>query len=279
MNRAAHSVTTLCRLLAVSPSGYYAWRQRPTSARAREDAALTERIRAQHARSRGTYGVPRIHTDLVAKGWRVGRKRVARLMRGARLRGVSRRRFAVTTQSDQRVRPAPDRVERFFTADAPDRLYVGDITYILTGEGFLYLATVLDVFSRRVVGWAMADHLPTERVLDALGWRWSSDGRRRSSTIATRDVSTPRWPLWSAAGRPGSLSPWARWATATTTPWKQYGMHHVFGRRPLLADTGTSRNRTKLKVVARAEGLRSCGVSGFESVHSIRPPGWLGFAA
>ena len=168
MNRVAHSVTTLCRLLAVSPSGYYAWRQRPTSARARQDAALTERIRALHGQSRGTYGVPRIHADLAAEGWRVGRKRVARLMRSAGLRGVSRRRFAVTTQSDQRVRPAPDRVERSFTADAPDQLYVGDITYIPTWEGFLYLATVLDVFSRRVVGWAMAEHLRTELVLDAL---------------------------------------------------------------------------------------------------------------
>jgi len=98
----------------------------------------------------------------------VGRKRVARLMQAAGLRGVSRRRFAVTTQADPRVRPAPDRVERSFTADAPDQLYVGDITYIPTREGFLYLATVLDVFSRRVVGWAMADHLRTELVLDAL---------------------------------------------------------------------------------------------------------------
>lgn len=168
MNRVAHSVTTLCRLLAVSPSGYYAWRQRPTSARARQDAALTERIRALHGQSRGTYGVPRVHADLAAEGWRVGRKRVARLMRAAGLRGVSRRRFAVTTQSDRRVRPAPDRVERSFTAEAPDQLYVGDITYIPTWEGFLYLATVLDVFSRRVVGWAMADHLRTELVLDAL---------------------------------------------------------------------------------------------------------------
>jgi putative transposase len=168
VNRVAHSVTTLCRLLAVSPSGYYAWRQRPTSARARQDAALTERILALHGQSRGTYGVPRIHADLAAEGWRVGRKRVARLMRSAGLRGVSRRRFAVTTQSDQRVRPAPDRVDRSFTADAPDQLYVGDITYIPTWEGFLYLATILDVFSRRVVGWAMAEHLRTELVLDAL---------------------------------------------------------------------------------------------------------------
>nr|WP_274522192.1 IS3 family transposase [Ectothiorhodospira mobilis] len=131
------------RLLAVSPSGYYAWRQRPTSTRARQDAALTERIRALHGQSRGTYGVPRIHADLAAEGWRVGRKRVARLMRSAGLRGVSRRRFAVITQSDQRVRPAPDRVDRSFTAAAPDQLYVGDITFIPTWEGFLYLATVL----------------------------------------------------------------------------------------------------------------------------------------
>jgi len=129
---------------------------------------LTEQIRAVHTHSYGTYGAPRVHAELRAEGVAVGYHRVGRLMRAAKLAGVSRRRFVVTTRRDEQARPAPDRVERNFTAHAPDRLWVADITYIPTWEGFLYLAVVLDVFSRRVVGWAMAVHLRTELVLAAL---------------------------------------------------------------------------------------------------------------
>jgi putative transposase len=163
-----HHVATLCRVLDVSPSGYYAWGSRPVSARAREDEALTEWIRIIHERSRGTYGAPRVHAELAAAGTHIGRKRVARLMRAAGLQGVSRRKGHTTTVRDRDARPAPDLVQRVFVAEGPDRLWVADITYITTWAGFLFLAVVLDAWSRRVVGWAMATHLRTELVLEAL---------------------------------------------------------------------------------------------------------------
>ena len=168
VHQAQYPVTLLCRTVGVSPSGFYAWRTRPASARALADATLTAQIRAIHARSRGTYGVRRVHAELAAVAVRVGRHRVARLMRRARLLGVSRRTGPRTTTRDHRTRPAPDLVARAFTAPGPDRLWVADITYVPTRAGFLYLAVVLDAWSRRIVGWAMATHLRTELVLAAL---------------------------------------------------------------------------------------------------------------
>ena len=170
-------VRVLCRCLGVSTSGYYAWLERPASARAVADAALTATIHAIHTVSRGTYGAPRIHAELADPAspyqLRCGRKRVARLMRLANVVGCHRRRAQRTTISDPTVAPAEDLVNRDFMPVAPDRLYVADITYVRTWEGWLYLAVVLDAFSRRVVGWAMADHLRTELVLEALGMaRW-----------------------------------------------------------------------------------------------------------
>ncbi len=138
------------------------------SAQARADAELSARIAAIHQRSRATYGVPRIHAELAAEGIHVGRKRVARLMASAGLYGVSRRQWVTTTVRDRNARPAPDLVERNFAAAAPNRLWVADITYIPTWAGFLYLAVVLDAFSRRIVGWAMETYLRTELVLKAL---------------------------------------------------------------------------------------------------------------
>lgn len=167
-NQAVHSVRAMCRALDVSPSGFYAARTRAPSARAVADAELSSRIRVIHEESRGTYGMPRVHAELAAGGVRIGRKRVARLMRLENLEGVSRRRKTFTTVRDRDARPAPDLVERDFTATAPDQLWVADITYVPTWAGFLYLAVVLDVWSRRVVGWAMATHLRTELVLEAL---------------------------------------------------------------------------------------------------------------
>ena len=158
----------MCRVLGVSTSGYYAWRDREPSQREQADAELLARIRDYHRRSRGTYGSPRIHHDLTEAETRVGRKRVARLMRENGIVGVSRRRKVRTTRRSGEARAAPDRVERDFTAGARDVLWVADITYIPTWEGFLFLAVVLDVWSRRVVGWAMAAHLRTELVLAAL---------------------------------------------------------------------------------------------------------------
>jgi putative transposase len=166
-HQAEYPIASMCRLLGVSSSGYYAWMKRLPSRRAEEDAALLAEIHAAHATSHGTYGAPRIHAELTAKGIHVGRKHVARLMSQAGLAGVSRRKFVVTTVKGD-DRQAPDLVERDFTAKAPDRLWVADITYIPTWAGFLYLAVVLDVFSRRIVGWSMATTLATQLVLDAL---------------------------------------------------------------------------------------------------------------
>jgi putative transposase len=157
----------MCRLLGVSSSGYYAWVKQRPSRRAETDAALIAEIRAAHAASRGTYGAPRVHAELAAKDIRVGRKRVARLMSQAGLAGVSRRKFVTTTVKGD-SRQAPDLVDRNFSAEAPDRLWVADITYIPTWAGFLYLAVVLDAYSRRIVGWSMATTLATQLVLDAL---------------------------------------------------------------------------------------------------------------
>ena len=158
----------MCRVLEVSTSGYYAWRSRPASKRTQQDAVLLRSIRTIHAASRETYGVPRVYRELRDAGIDAGRDRVARLMRRAGLQGVSRRRFVTTTRRDEASRPAPDLVERRFEAVGPNRLWVADITYVPTWAGFLYLAMVLDVFSRKVVGWAMATHLRSELVLDAL---------------------------------------------------------------------------------------------------------------
>jgi len=166
--KARYPVRILCRAVGVSPSGYYAWRTRAPSTRERSDAALAAEIRRSHARSRGTYGVPRIHTDLVEAGYRVSRKRVARLMRRDHLAGVHRRRFVRTTIRDGDAEPFPDLVKRDFTAPGPDRLWVADITALPTRAGSCYLASIVDAFSRRVVGWSMATHMRTELVTAAL---------------------------------------------------------------------------------------------------------------
>lgn len=173
-HQALYSIATMCRVLDVSTSGYYAWRRRKPSARSKSDKLLTALIRDIHKWSRGTYGVPRMVKELSARGHHVNPKRVERLMRAAGLAGVSRRKCIGTTRRDRGARAAPDLVERDFSADAPDQLWVADLTYVPTWSGFLYLAVVLDACSRYVVGWAMASHLRTELVLDALNmalWR------------------------------------------------------------------------------------------------------------
>jgi len=175
-----HDVTKLCRALDRSPSGFYAWREREPSERARADAELTLKIHVVHEESRATYGVPRVHAVLAAEGVHVGKKRVARLMKLAGLEGVTRRRKHSTTMRDRDARPAPDLVDRAFVATAPNQLWVADITYVPTWAGFLYLAVVLDVYSRRIVGWAMANHLRTELVVDALNM---AVGQRQPTTV------------------------------------------------------------------------------------------------
>lgn len=173
-------VAVACRMLRVSPSGYYEWRERPPSPHAVADQALTLHIKEVHACSRGTYGAPRIHAELrLGRGLRCGRKRVARLMRVAKLCGVYRRRWRRAAAA------APiheDLVQRRFVADRPDRLWLTDITEHPAREGKVYLAAVLDVYSRRIVGWSVADHLRAELVVDALEMaRW----RRRPAVGQT----------------------------------------------------------------------------------------------
>lgn len=167
-----HDVSLLARVLGVSRQGYYAWvgrRRHGPSIRARRDTELTEKIRTHHTASDEIYGAPRIHADLrELDGIGIGRKRVARLMRAAGLAGVSRRKGCRTTIADQHAVAASDLVKRKFEAGEPNRIWTADITYVPTWQGFVYLAVVLDVFSRRIVGWAMAEHMRTELVTDAL---------------------------------------------------------------------------------------------------------------
>jgi putative transposase len=166
--KACLPVALLCRMLGVSRSGYYDWKGRPPSKRNRENDALTETIREIHERSRQTYGSPRVHAELRALGSRCSRKRVERLMRKSGLQGCMRGRRRGTTHRGKRSAAAEDLVKRNFAATTIDRVWVADITYVATAEGFLYLAFILDVYSRRIVGWAMEFHLGTELVVDAL---------------------------------------------------------------------------------------------------------------
>lgn len=165
--KARCAVTTVCRVLQVSRTAYYAWSTAAPSRRAAADAALLEKIRTIHARSRMTYGAPRVHAELRAAGVCCSRKRVARLMRQNQLAGRYPKRFRRTTVSNP-FTALPDLVQRDFTPSEPDQLWVTDITYVRTGEGWLYLAVVLDCFSRRVVGWAMHDRLGSELAVAAM---------------------------------------------------------------------------------------------------------------
>ncbi len=167
--RANHPVVIMCRVLGVSRSGFYAWSRRPPSARRMADRQLAERVTDAHEASRRTYGAPRIHAVLARMGTRVGRKRVARLMRERGIEGVSRRRGRRSlTKSDPKAAPAPDRVSRAFSAEGPNQLWITDITYIATNEGWLYLAIVVDMWSRRIVGWSMREDMSAPLVVDAL---------------------------------------------------------------------------------------------------------------
>jgi len=185
-NQADFPVRTMCRVLRISASGFYAWSTRAPSARRMANAVLTERIRVIHSASDATYGRPRVRAELLEQGERVSHKRIARLMRMAGLRGVSRRRgFTVTTRRDPDRSPAPDLVKRQFVADAPNQLWVADMTYVPTWQGFIYLATVIDVWSRRVVGWSIGEHMRAELVLSALDMALGS--RKPESVIHHSD--------------------------------------------------------------------------------------------
>jgi putative transposase len=198
-NQADFPIATMARVLGVSESGYHAWRGRAPSARAVEDKMLLKKIRTVHATSRETYGSPRIHAELRATGSRHGRKRIARLMRATALTGASRRRKGVTTtRRDKDARPAPDLVDRDFTAAGPDKLWVADITFVPTANGFMYLAVVLDAWSRKIVGWSMANHLRTELVLDALEM---AIGQRRPGDVIHHSDQGSQYTSLAFGGR------------------------------------------------------------------------------
>ena len=168
--KAEHPIAMMCRVLEVSRSGFHAWVKRPPSPRAIEDARLTDRIGELHARSRGVYGSPRIWLDLVLDdGERIARKRVERLMRQGGISGLIEKKFKATTIRVPGVRVADDLLERDFSAGAPNERWVADITYLRTWEGWLYLVAVQDLYSRRIVGWSLADHMRADLVTDALG--------------------------------------------------------------------------------------------------------------
>lgn len=158
----------MCRVLKLSRSGYYAWIKRKPSSRTQENEILSQEIQQIHQESRQTYGSPRIHAALVAKGFQVGRQRVVRLMEKLGICALRKRKFKATTDSEHDLPIAQNVLARDFTTTEPDRAWVADMTYIWTTEGWLYLAVIIDLFSRRVVGWSMADHMRTALVLTAL---------------------------------------------------------------------------------------------------------------
>ena len=167
-HRDAFPATRLCQVLGVSPSGYYAWRRRPPSAREMANQKLVEKIRAVHAQSRETYGSPRVYRDLIEQGVVCSENRVARLMRLHHIRAKQTRRYKVTTKRNKRHPVAPNVLRRNFVADRPNQKWLADITYIATSEGWLYLAGILDLHSRRIVGWAMSDRMTSDLTVSAL---------------------------------------------------------------------------------------------------------------
>ena len=197
-NVGRYPVRWMCRRLSLSSSGFYAWRERQESLHTTMDRRLRTRIRAIHAASRGTYGSPRIQQELRADGLRVSRKRVARLMRDEGLQGRRRRRFRATTDSRHDRPVAANLVARAFTEEAPNRCWVGDITYVRTWEGWLYLAVLVDLYSRRVVGYAMAEHMRTALPLEAL-----------TAAVGSRYILAPP-PCWTTHQPPAQTWPGAR---------------------------------------------------------------------
>jgi len=168
VEKANFPVTLMCRVLEVTRAGYYAWRKRKPSRRAQENEQLAKKIAEVHRDSRGSYGSPRVYAELCTQGFDVGRNRIARIMREEGILGRRKPRFRLTTDSDHKLPVALNLLDRQFMADEPDAAWVADITYVWTQQGWLYLAVILDLFSRRVVGWSMAEHMRTELVLDAL---------------------------------------------------------------------------------------------------------------
>jgi len=187
--KAHYPIRTMCQMLGVSPSGYYAWRGRPLiTPRVRGNHQLRRRIRLIHAESRGTYGSPRVVRALRDEGERVGRNRIIRLMRVERLRGRPRRRFRATTEADPAASPAPNVLARQFAVAGPNEVWAGDLTALPTAQGWLFLAVLLDLWSRRVVGWAVRPTLETELVTAA--WHMARGRRQAAPHVHHSDRGT-----------------------------------------------------------------------------------------
>lgn len=214
----------MCKRLNVSTSGYYDWCTRTPSPRSVDDRVMTEHIRQIHSMSDGTYGRARMRKELLEMGMVVNKKRIERLMRLARIQGVSRRRrFVVTTQRERTAKAAPDLVKRQFTATGLNQLWVADMTYVPTWAGVLYLAVVVDVYSRKVVGWAFGERMTSDLVIAALNMTLHT---RRPDSVIHHKVNTPAWPLASAAKRWASSHRWAPWAMRMTTRWQKASLPH-----------------------------------------------------
>ena len=198
--KAHHAVRQLCRTLAVSPSGFYAWHRRPGSARARTDRRLRVQLRAAHQASGGTYGSPRLQQDLRQHGFAVGRNRIIRLMHSEQLRGRPRRRVRVLTERDPSTMPAPNHLAQRFTVTKPNTVWAADITALPTREGWVYLAVLLDLYSRRVVGWATDTRLETRLVLTA----WNRAVARRR--CAPRQHHSDRGTQYTSAAYQAALA-------------------------------------------------------------------------
>lgn len=179
--RDLYPIRLMCRLLDVAASGYYAWRRRPEPQRVQRNRELLEKIRSIHAASKGVYGSPRVHAELLAKGVKVGRHKVAQVMRSARLKGCPKRRYRTTTQRDPGHQIAQNLLRQNFAADGPDQCWASDITYIATRQGWLYLAVTMDLFSRRIVGWSMDRWMSRHLVVDAL--RMAINARQPTGTL------------------------------------------------------------------------------------------------
>lgn len=188
--RQHYCVRRLCLVLNVSPSGYYDWVDRPPSERQQTNHRLVTKIRCYHASSRRTYGAPRIHRDLLAQGEMVSRQRVARLMREKGIQSKMAKRFVITTNSKSTTGPAPDRLQRLFRTEEKNQAWVSDTTFIQTRQGWLYLAVVLDLYSRLVVGWAMSDRNNTQLVADALMMAVWRRGNRHEVIVHSDQGST-----------------------------------------------------------------------------------------
>ena len=218
------TVAQLCRALNVSPSGFYAWCSRPESVRAKADCLLGVKVAEAHERGRGNYGSPRVHRELKKQGFEVSRKRVIRLMQEQGLIGRPKRRFVATTDSEHQLEVAPNLLERDFTASAPNQRWVGDITYLKTPEGWLYLAVIIDLFSRFVVGWSLSTVIDRHMVLKALEMglkrRGTLDGAMFHSDRGSQYASEDHRKALVASGIDCSMSRKGNcWDNAVSESW------------------------------------------------------------